>query len=91
MISWRADKNGRYWFIGTDITAYPESDAYDEIDERRYEAGNYFSTRTEAVKTAQWMYAGIAYIRGSHMEAALERLLEARRLTEKVDSLRREP
>lgn len=90
MISWRADKSGRYWFVGTDLQAYPEIDAYGEIDEGRYKAGNYFSTRAEAVKTALWIYAGIQYIRGGHMDAALERWIDARHLAEKVEVLRRE-
>lgn len=85
MTPWRADSHGHYWFVGSDLKVYPEVDAQDTIDNSRYEAGNYFSTRTEAVKTAKWIYAGMQYIRGGHMEACIERLIEARRIAEKVD------
>ena len=89
-MTWRADLHGHYWFVGTDLAVYPEVDAHDAVDDSRHQAGNYFSTRTEAVKTARWIHAGIRYIRGDHMEATIERLIEARRIAEKVGSLRRE-
>lgn len=86
--SWRADLHGRYWFVGTDLAVYAEVDMRDETDEGRYETGNYFSTRTEAVRTAKWIYAGIQYIRGGHMDACIARLIEARHITEKVTAWR---
>ena len=90
MTPWRTDPNGQYWFVGTDLTVYPEVDARDAIDNGRYEAGNYFATRTQAVKVATWIYAGMQYIRGSHMETAIARLIEARRTVEHVATSRRE-
>lgn len=91
MTTWRANLHGPYWFVGSDLKVYREIDTRDEIDTSRFEAGNYFSTRTEATKTARWIYAGIGYIRGGRMDAAIERWLEAKRIAEKVVLLRREP
>lgn len=87
----RADVHGQYWFIGSDLKIHPEIDTHDEVDNSRFEAGNYFSTRTEAAKTARWIYAGIEYIRGGRMDVAIERWLEARRIVENVGALRRKP
>lgn len=90
-MTWRADLHDHYWFVGSDLKVYPEVDAHDTVDDSRYEAGNYFFTRTEAVKAAGWIHAGMGYMRGDHMDGTIERLIEARRIVEKVGTVRREP
>lgn len=91
MSPWRANPNGRYWFVGSDLAVYAEVDMYDTTDNDRSQVGNYFSTRTEAVKTANWICAGIQYIRGGHMETLIEQLIEARHTAEKVAEWRSRP
>lgn len=84
MTPWRADLHSQYWFVGSDLNIYPEVDTRDEIDNNRYEAGNYFSTRTEAIRAAHWIRAGLQCMRGETMDKTIERLIEARSVFERV-------
>ncbi len=76
-----------YWYIDSTMLVRqepPTQEAYDQIDERRKEIGNYFLGRTrlappEAIKTARALRAALRYIHGQeNLDKTIENLMTAR-------------
>lgn len=45
---WRAERGEPYWFVNTNITTKQEDDLCYELDDARFNIGNYFRTKEEA-------------------------------------------
>jgi len=73
-----------YWFVDTTLRVAqepPVQEQYDAVDEARKEAGNYFLTRTEAVKSARALRAALRYIHGQgSLDAVIENVTNARKV-----------
>lgn len=54
---WRAKEGGRYWCVGNDGGVYDDYDDKTDVDDGRYELGNYFKTEEEAQRAANWLKA----------------------------------
>lgn len=46
-VLWRAERNGIYWFTNSCGFIISEMDLYSEVDDLRYNAGDYFQTESE--------------------------------------------
>ena len=54
---WRAKEGERYWWVQNDGGVTNDCDDWVDIDDGRYELGNYFKTEEEAQKAADWLRA----------------------------------
>ena len=54
---WRAKEDERYWCVQDDGGAAEACDDWIDIDDGRYELGNYFKTEEEAQKASDWLKA----------------------------------
>lgn len=54
---WRAEEGERYWWVQNDGGVTNDCDDWVDIDDGRYELGNYFKTEEEAKKAAEWLKA----------------------------------
>ena len=54
---WRAKEDERYWCVQDDGGVAEACDDWIDIDDGRYELGNYFKTEEEAQKAADWLKA----------------------------------
>lgn len=54
---WRAEEGERYWWVQNDGGVTNDCDDWVDIDDGRYELGNYFKTEEEAQKAAEWLKA----------------------------------
>lgn len=54
---WRADRHDWYWYVGACGAVSDDPDSGVSIDDMRYELGNYFKTKEEAQKAAEWLKA----------------------------------
>lgn len=54
---WRAKEGERYWCMQTDGEVAEDHEIGTDIDDMRYELGNYFKTEEEAQKAAEWLKA----------------------------------
>ena len=54
---WRAGGDERYWCVQDDGGVAEDHDIGVDIDDGRYELGNYFKTEGEAQKAAEWLKA----------------------------------
>ena len=54
---WRAEEGERYWWVQNDGGATNDCDDWVDIDDGRYELGNYFKTEEEAQKASDWLKA----------------------------------
>ena len=64
---WRAEPHGVYWIVGSDGNADRSMDIECAIDNNRYTLGNYFRTREDAERAAEYVKA--AY---EHAQVELE-------------------
>lgn len=49
---WRAEEKKKYWIVQNDGTVVEEDEYQDDVDDARYNIGNYFRTREEAEEMA---------------------------------------
>lgn len=54
---WRAKEGERYWYVDAWGAADLDYESREDIDDMRYELGNYFKTEEEAQKAADWLRA----------------------------------
>ena len=54
---WRAKKGGQYWCVQSDGGVVHDHEIEVDVDDERYEIGNYFKTEEEAQRTAEWIKA----------------------------------
>lgn len=54
---WRAKKGGQYWCVQSDGGVVYDHEIEVDVDDERYEIGNYFKTEEEAQRTAEWIKA----------------------------------
>ena len=54
---WRAKKGGQYWCVQSDGGVVYDHEIKVDVDDERYEIGNYFKTEEEAQKAADWFKA----------------------------------
>lgn len=54
---WRAGGDERYWCVQSDGEVVETCDIWAGIDDEHYELGNYFKTKEEAQKAAEWLKA----------------------------------
>ena len=54
---WRAKKGGQYWCVQSDGGVIYDHEIKVDVDDERYEIGNYFKTEEEAQRTAEWIKA----------------------------------
>lgn len=54
---WRAKKGGQYWCVQSDGGVVYDHEIKVDVDDERYELGNYFKTEEEAQKAADWFKA----------------------------------
>ena len=54
---WRAKKGGQYWCVQSDGGVVHDHEIEADVDDERYEIGNYFKTEEEAQRTAEWLKA----------------------------------
>ena len=54
---WRPKKGGQYWCVQSDGGVVYDHEIKIDVDDERYEIGNYFKTEEEAQRTAEWFKA----------------------------------
>ena len=54
---WRAKKGGQYWYVRSDGVVDDDYEDKTDIDDGRYELGNYFKTEEETQKASDWLKA----------------------------------
>lgn len=54
---WRAESGERYWYVRSDGVVDDDYEDKTDIDDGRYELGNYFKTEEEAQKASDWLKA----------------------------------
>lgn len=52
---WRAKKGKRYWWVQNDGWVADDCEIRADVDDGRYELGNYFKTEEEAEKATNWL------------------------------------
>jgi hypothetical protein len=77
----RADPNTQYYFIGIAMNPRPEVDTRDEVDNERYDSGNYFLDMERAQMVADCLKAVLACVRdNSSIEPVVEKLIEVKKI-----------
>lgn len=54
---WRAKRNDSYYWLAEDLGVVEETEDGGAVDERLHAIGNYFKTKEEAEKSANWLKA----------------------------------
>ncbi len=52
---WRAERGEEYYYINFQLKILFDEEDFAEIDEERYDVGNYFETKEEAQEYAEYM------------------------------------